>query len=143
GKTRVEALDLSPQLLHDLQQNLMLFFTGAAHHSWTILEEQENSTRAHKGVAVEALHEIRSIAEQMRKSLEKGDLNGFGILLDEAWQAKKRISNRISTLQIDQLYQAARRAGALGGKITGAGGGGFLLLYAEPPCHESVRQTLA
>ena len=143
GKTQVEALDLSPQLLHDLQQNLMLFFTGATHHSWTILEEQENSTRTHKGVAVEALHEIRSVAEQTRKALEKGDLAGFGSLLDEAWQAKKRVSNRISNSRIDQLYQVARQAGALGGKITGAGGGGFLLLYGESACQDAVRQAMA
>lgn len=142
GETRVEVVDLPPQWLHDLQHNLMLFFTGASHHSWTILEEQENSTRAHNGVAVEALHEIRCIAEQMRKLLEKGDLPGFGLLLDEAWQAKKRISNRISNSRIDLLYEKACQAGALGGKITGAGGGGFLLLYCEPASQEAVRRTM-
>jgi D-glycero-alpha-D-manno-heptose-7-phosphate kinase len=142
GSTQVEALDLPSQLLHDFQQNLMLFFTGSAHHSWTILEEQEESTRTHKGRAIEALHEVRSIAEQMRTSLEKGDLIGFGTLLDEAWRAKKRISNKISNTRIDQLYDVARQNGALGGKITGAGGGGFLLIYCQPSCQEAVHHAM-
>lgn len=143
GKTQIEAVDLPPQRMQDLQDNLMLFFTGSAHHSWTILEEQENSTRAHKGVAVDALHELRLLAEAMRQSLENGELAEFGTLLDEAWQAKKRVSNRISNSRIDLLYQKARQAGARGGKVTGAGGGGFLLLYCEPASQESVGRAMA
>ena len=143
GKTQVEALDLEPQVLHDLQQHLMLFFTGAAHHSWTILEEQEKSTRDHSGPAVEALHEVRAAAEEMRRVLERGDLGRFGVLLDEAWQAKKRVSNKISNPRIDELYRLAQKHGAAGGKITGAGGGGFLLLYCDPRRQDSVRQAMA
>jgi D-glycero-alpha-D-manno-heptose-7-phosphate kinase len=142
GGTQVEPLDVSPQVLQELEQNLMLFFTGSAHHSWTILEEQEKSTRAHRGAAVEALHEVRALAERMRKALERGDLTGFGTLLDDAWQAKKRVSNRISNSRIDQLYELARENGAIGGKITGAGGGGFLLLYCEPAQREFVRNAM-
>ena len=143
GGTQVDALDVSPTVVQELQQNLMLFFTGSSHHSWTILEEQEKSTRAHKGPAVEALHEVRALAERMRKTLERGDLSSFGSLLDEAWQAKKRVSHQISNSRIDQLYELARENGALGGKITGAGGGGFLLLYCEPARREFVRSALS
>src|SRR5581483_11336441 len=74
--------------------------------------------------------------------LEAADLTGFGSLLDDAWQAKKQVSRRISNPRIDQLYDLARRNGALGGKITGAGGGGFLLLYCEPSCQERVRRAM-
>jgi D-glycero-alpha-D-manno-heptose-7-phosphate kinase len=74
--------------------------------------------------------------------LQRGNLEHFGHLLDDAWQAKKRVSQRISNPRIDHLYQVAREHGALGGKITGAGGGGFLLLYAEPPGQSAVRSAL-
>jgi D-glycero-alpha-D-manno-heptose-7-phosphate kinase len=142
GSTHVEQLDLDAELLRELQANLMLFFTGSAHHSWTILEEQEKSTGTHKGSTVAALHEVRRLAEQMREALLKGELNTFGTLLDEAWQAKKLVSSRISNSRIDQLYDIARRHGAMGGKITGAGGGGFLLLYCEQASQEGVRSEM-
>jgi D-glycero-alpha-D-manno-heptose-7-phosphate kinase len=143
GSTRVEPLKIETGLLQELQSNLMLFFTGSAHHSWTILEEQEESTRSHKGMAVEALHEVRSLADRMRAALERGDLAAFGSLLDDAWQAKKKVSSKISNSRIDHLYEIARRHGAAGGKITGAGGGGFLLLYCESGSQAAVRTALA
>jgi D-glycero-alpha-D-manno-heptose-7-phosphate kinase len=143
GRTQVEPIDVSSEILKDLQQSLMLFFTGSAHHSWTILEEQENSTRSHKGAAVTALHEMREQAERMRNLIETGDLRSLGMLLDEAWQAKKKVSEKISNSRIDRLYTLARESGALGGKITGAGGGGFLMLYCEPRYQEDVRVSLA
>ena len=142
GSTEVKPLDLDPDIVRQLESNLLLAFTGSAHHSWTILKEQESSTRTH-GSAVEALKEVRSLAERMRDALQQGDLRNFGALMDEAWESKKRISNKISNPRIDYLYALARRTGALGGKITGAGGGGFLLLYCEPECRESVRNALA
>ncbi len=128
----------SPQL----QSNLMLFFTGAAHHSWDILADQEKSTRVPDGPAVEALHQVKEAAALMKEALLCGDLEHFGHLLDDAWQAKKRISQRISSARIDHLYGVAREHGALGGKITGAGGGGFLLLYSEPACQDAVRSAM-
>jgi D-glycero-alpha-D-manno-heptose-7-phosphate kinase len=120
----------------------MLFFTGAAHHSWDILAEQEKSTRLAEGPAVEALHQVKEAAAVMREALLCGDLEHFGHLLDDAWQAKKRVSHRISSVRIDLLYETARAHGALGGKITGAGGGGFLLLYSEPACQDAVRAAM-
>lgn len=143
GSTQVEPLDLDPEVLTQLQGNLKLFFTGSSHHSWSILEEQEHSTRSQSGSTIDALHEVRSLAERMRQTLMKGDLARFGALLDEAWHAKKRVSSRISNARIDQLYALARRHGASGGKITGAGGGGFLLLYCEHSSQERVRNAMA
>jgi D-glycero-alpha-D-manno-heptose-7-phosphate kinase len=142
GSAQVEPLHLDPGVLTTLQSNLMLFFTGAAHHSWDILADQEESTRLPAGPAVEALHQVKEAAALMKEALLCGDLEHFGHLLDDAWQAKKRVSNRISNPHIDRLYQAARDHGALGGKITGAGGGGFLLLYSEPACHAAVRSAM-
>jgi len=142
GSVQVEPLDLDSIVLREFEANLMLFFTGSAHHSWSILEEQETSTRAHTSATVDALHEVKDLAVQMRRLLKEGDLRRFGEILDASWQAKRRISTKISNARIDQLYECARNAGAIGGKITGAGGGGFLLLYCEPVNQPTVRAAL-
>ncbi len=139
GATQVEPLQLDPGILSALQANLMLFFTGAAHHSWDILADQEESTRLPAGPAVEALHQVKEAGALMKEALLCGNLEHFGHLLDDAWQAKKRVSQRISNPRIDHFYALAREHGAVGGKITGAGGGGFLLLYTEPASQAAVR----
>ena len=92
GSVSVEPLDLEPDLVRELESQLMLFFTGAAHHSWTILKEQEQSTRAKAGAAIESLHEIREGADLMRATLKAGNLDRFGELLHKGWEAKKRVS---------------------------------------------------
>ncbi len=142
GSVHVEPILLDSALLRELQNNLMLFFTGAAHHSWTILQEQEKSTQTEKGVAIESLHAIRAMTEQARNALVKGDLNEFGALLHEGWERKKKVAHGISSPRIDEVYRLARENGATGGKITGAGGGGFLLLYCTQRHQSSVRQAL-
>jgi D-glycero-alpha-D-manno-heptose-7-phosphate kinase len=142
GSTLVEPISLRPDVLREFQSNLMLFFTGAAHNSWNLLQAQEHNTKKRAGTAIDSLHEIRALADRMRDALEEGDFRSFGSMLDEGWQAKKRISSQISTSVIDQAYEAARASGALGGKITGAGGGGFLLLFCEEECQDKVRHAL-
>jgi len=142
GLTDVQPVEIDSELLRELQSKLMLFFTGSAHHSWTILQEQERLTASQTGPAVEALHEVRSLADRMLPALRSGNLGLFGSLLDEGWRAKKRVSGKISNPKIDHLYNLALRNGASGGKITGAGGGGFLLLYCEPERQEAVRSAL-
>jgi D-glycero-alpha-D-manno-heptose-7-phosphate kinase len=143
GSTNVEPLRLEPAVTTDLQQKLMLFFTGAAHHSWSILKEQEASSKKKSGVAVESLHRIRDLAERMRQALEDGNLHRFGQLLHEGWESKKKISNKISNPAIDRMYSIARENGAVGGKITGAGGGGFMLLYCDEDKQPRVREAFA
>jgi D-glycero-alpha-D-manno-heptose-7-phosphate kinase len=143
GSSSVQPIDPGPAVITELQNNLMLFFTGAAHHSWNILAEQEKSTEQGNRRPVEALHEIKELAYRMRDALRAGELRDFAAMLNEGWHAKKRVSSRISNSRIDSLYDIAIRNGALGGKITGAGGGGFLLLFCEPPRQEDVRRALA
>jgi D-glycero-alpha-D-manno-heptose-7-phosphate kinase len=143
GKTQVEPLHLEPDLMRELQSSLLLFFTGESHHSWTILKEQEESTRKTDGGPVEHLHEIRKLAEPMKAALLTGELNQFALLLHEGWEMKKRLSSKISNRRIDEMYAAALQNGAVGGKITGAGGGGFLLLFCQPSNQQNVRNALS
>jgi D-glycero-alpha-D-manno-heptose-7-phosphate kinase len=143
GSTYVEPIMLPRDCAQELEAGLMLFFTGAAHNSWQLLEEQEQSAKKDDGPAVESLHQIVDFARHMRRALMKADLHEFGDLLHQGWEAKKRISSKISNPLIDEAYSLARQCGALGGKITGAGGGGFLLLFCEQPYQEQVRDALA
>ncbi len=143
GTTLVEPLNLEPELFQELQSSLLLFFTGASHHSWTILEEQDQSARRTDTSTAEYLHEIGELVGPTKAALLAGEFCDFGLLLHKGWQIKKRISPKISNDRINEMYEAALRCGALGGKITGAGGGGFLLLFCERPNHQKVRKALA
>jgi D-glycero-alpha-D-manno-heptose-7-phosphate kinase len=142
GTTLVEPLNLDPDLIRELQMSLMLFFTGSSHHSWTILEEQEQSTRQTGTRTAEYLHEIRRLAVLMRAALLSGSLGEFASLLHKGWETKKRLSSRISNNRIDEMYRSAIQCGASGGKITGAGGGGFLLLFCPQQNQQRVREAL-
>src|SRR5258707_9368228 len=104
GAAYVEPLVLRRDILHELQASLMLFFTGSARNSWNILRAQEQSTREGEGTALNSMHAIRSLVEQMRESLTKGDFRRFGLLLHEGWEAKRKISEGVSNPFIDQLY---------------------------------------
>jgi D-glycero-alpha-D-manno-heptose-7-phosphate kinase len=143
GGVLVEPLALDTEIIRELQSNLLLYFTGSAPHSWAIVKGQQKTMSDHTHSAVDALHKVRKLADRMREALGSGNLAAFGSMLDEVWQAKKRVSRGISNSRIDQLYRLAREHGALGGKITGAGGGGCLLLYCEPKHQESVRVAMA
>jgi len=141
GSVEVEPLNLDPDLMRELQSSLMLFFTGASHHSWTILAEQEGSSRS-AGGNVEYLHEIRKMPDLMKSALINRELRQFGFLMHESWEIKKRLSSKISNSHIDALYATALQHGAIGGKITGAGRGGFLLLFCERERQKNVREAL-
>jgi D-glycero-alpha-D-manno-heptose-7-phosphate kinase len=142
GAVRTDPIQVAPDVLKELQDHLMLFFTGAAHNSWNILKEQEASTRQGSGTAIEALHEVKALGAEMRDALVSEDLHRLGELLHLGWMAKRKVSAKISDSRIDSLYELAREHGALGGKITGAGGGGFLLVYCERQFKQSVRDAL-
>jgi D-glycero-alpha-D-manno-heptose-7-phosphate kinase len=122
-----------------LDRRLMLFFTGMWHDSGEILKEQSNNSHS---AAVESLDQIKAIATAMRDDLCRGDLSRIGGRLHESWLAKRGLATGITLPQIDRWYNLARSAGASGGKIAGAGGGGFLLLYCEPEYQERVTEVL-
>ncbi len=139
GTIRVESVRLSSELKTRLNENLLLFYTGMNRRSGTILNEQENNVRDRLPI----LRRMKEIAMTARREMEAGHLDALGVLLDESWQLKKQLASRISNGAIDEWYRAARQAGALGGKITGAGGGGFFLLYVPYERRQEVRQTLS
>jgi D-glycero-alpha-D-manno-heptose-7-phosphate kinase len=127
----VNPLRIAPDVVLELEHNLLLCFTGNTRQSDHIIEDQmgryeRGDKAAHAGLAAQ-----KELALAMKDALLQRRLGEFGDLLHSAWEAKKRMSDRISTGRIEELYEAARGAGALGGKVTGAGGGGYLLLYCR------------
>lgn len=140
--TSVSALHLPRPTLNRLDERLMLFSTGRSRNSKHILCEQRRQTQTTPAVA-HSLHLLKDLAREMTSVLQKGDLNQFGDLLHKGWELKKTLSGKISSSRIDALYESARDAGALGGKITGAGGGGFLLLYCAPERQSQVRSRMS
>jgi D-glycero-alpha-D-manno-heptose-7-phosphate kinase len=137
--TTVEPLALSHATRYQLERSLMLFFTGQRHNSATILAEQRRSSQRADGPVVRSLHEIKRLA---REALEGGQPDRLGELLHANWERKKRLASGITTQDIDAAYRVAREHGALGGKITGAGGGGFLVLYCPLAAQEAVTAAL-
>lgn len=135
----VEALHVDERLRRKLDQNLLLFYTNVARKAESILAEQ--SQNIHDRLTV--LRSMKTLALQAKACLEAGQVEELGYLLDESWQLKKQLASGVSNALIDELYAAARNAGALGGKITGAGGGGFLLLYCPPEKQDNVRTALS
>lgn len=122
---KVEGVALEEEAKRRLDQDLMLFYTGVTRQSSSILSEQ----KANIDERMEILGQMKSLASQARKCLLNSALDEFGEILHLSWEYKRRLASKISNAEIDGIYEAARRAGAIGGKICGAGGGGFLLLY--------------
>jgi D-glycero-alpha-D-manno-heptose-7-phosphate kinase len=130
---RVEAwpLKLDTQTLYNLEDNLLLYFTGYSRSASLILREQDDRSRQHDREMVENLHFVKEMGQQSRDALEAGDLMGFAELMNVHWEHKKRRSRAMSNQDIDAWYEHAIKNGAVGGKLIGAGGGGFLLFYAH------------
>ena len=138
GRIEVESLGLDESQLRTLNQNLMLFFTNVTRRAETVLGEQVRNINNR----LDVLREMKRLALEARECLRAGVFDDFGLLLHRGWELKKQLASRISNGTIDALYEAARKAGALGGKITGAGGGGFLLLYCPWEKQDRVRAAL-
>lgn len=138
----VEPLRLPPNALLRLQRNTMLFFTGTSRKAASILTQQKASSESQEPNVIEALHSVKQMAVEVRRALESGDLDAVGDILCESWERKKCFAKNVSNARIDELYELARANGARGGKIAGAGGGGFLMLYCEEDYQERVTRAL-
>ncbi len=141
GKVKVKSLKLKPSRLKHLNERLMLFYTGTQRTAHEIAEEQIQRTQ--EGKNEEGLERIAELAKQgLELVISNNNLDRFGELLHENWMIKRQLSSKITTSKIDEQYERARMAGATGGKILGAGGGGFFLFYVEPENQEKVRLAL-
>lgn len=138
GKVVVEDLQLSEEVLDDLKSYLMVYFTGRTRKADNILKEQKENIKNKNKI----LGMMAEQARGARELLKTGRIEKLGKLLDEGWKLKKQLATKISDPEIDQLYLAAKRAGAIGGKISGAGGGGFLTLFVPTGKREAVRKAM-
>lgn len=127
----VNPLRIHQDMLNELEHNLLLCYTGTTRRSDKIIEDQTKRFEEKQEATLRALGEQKQLAIDMKNALLTRRLDDFGDLLHSAWESKKNISPRISNNWIDEMYEAARKCGAIGGKITGAGGGGYMLLYCE------------
>ena len=130
---QVEAwpLKIDTDTLYNLEDNLLLFFTGYSRSASEILREQDTKSRQNDREMIDNLHFVKELGRESKGALESGDLTKFAELMNVHWEHKRRRSANMSNTQIDEWYQRARENGAIGGKLIGAGGGGFLMFYAE------------
>ena len=142
GRVHVSPLNLSISTMEDFSINVLLFYTGVTRSSTAILEEQKTSSENGDGSMIDALHRTKDIGYRIKEALEEGNLDRFGQLLHEHWQNKKKRSTKISDDRIDEWYRIARENGAQGGKIMGAGGGGFFMFYCPNSHKPGLRKAM-
>lgn len=143
GVVTVSDLQMSLHDVEELRNNMVLFYTGITRESFDILSQQEADTLRGASEVVDSLHEVKDLGLQIKAALQQGKLDRFGELLHSHWETKKRRSAKVSNAKIDAWYDLARRHGALGGKLMGAGGGGFLMFYCPASDRRQLREAMA
>ena len=143
GHVEAHPLKVDSETLYNLEDNLLLFFTGYSRAAGTILKEQDEKSRTSDKEMIDNLHFVKDLGYQSQEALETGDLKRFGELMNVHWERKKQRSGGMSNADIDKWYNLAMENGALGGKLIGAGGGGFLMFYAQDKTklRHAMRQT--
>ena len=138
----VNPLRIRQRYQDELCHNLLLYYTDTSRVSADIIKEQQQNVKAKKTNSIESMHKLKEQAVQMKEVLLKGDIDRIGEILDFGWQYKKQMAKSISNPRIDSIYEAARHGGASGGKISGAGGGGFMFFYCPGLTRHSVADAL-
>lgn len=141
-KVIVNPLRIRPQYMHELENNLVLYFTATSRESAAIIKEQMKNVKNQNEKSIEAMHQLKEQARMMKEALLKGKLHEIGEILDFGFQQKRQMAANISNSQIEELYDAAKKAGATGGKISGAGGGGFMIFYCPGNSNYAVKEIL-
>jgi len=141
GRVDVKKANVSQETVDDLNKNLLMFYTDTQRDANHILAEQSKGAGSGKKDVVESMHYIKEIGFKILEAVESGNLTDMGLLFDKHWEYKKKISAKMSNPRFDEIYTIAKQNGALGGKISGAGGGGFFVFYVENN-HSRFRQTM-
>jgi len=141
-KVIVNPLRIRQSILHELAYNILLFNTSTSRLSSKIIEAQEKNVLENRKSSVEAMHKLKEQALMMKEALLKGEFSRIGSILDYGWEFKKRMAEGISNSLIDNIYTAAKDAGASGGKISGAGGGGFMIFFCPDNTRNKVMNAL-
>ncbi|HRH56741.1 MAG TPA: dehydrogenase, partial [Chitinophagales bacterium] len=129
-KVIVNPLRIKSKFLHELEHNLVLFYTQTSRLSSEIIQQQADNVNAKKSSSIEAMHQLKEQSILMKEAILQGEVDHIGKILHDGWVHKKQMADGISNASIDAIYDAALQAGATGGKISGAGGGGFMIFYA-------------
>lgn len=141
GKVEVHNADISRKTQERFEKQALLFYTGVTRTSEDLLNEQHQKIKRNERDALELKHQIKRIGREIHQAFETDDLDTFGYLMDEHWRIKKSMSNKMSNSIFDEVYKKAKKAGAYGGKILGAGGGGFFLIYCPEGAEDFVRKV--
>jgi len=141
-KVIVNPLRVKSLYKNQLEWNLVLYYTGTSRDSAVIIDDQTKEFKQKKSDAIRAAHSIKEISYKMKEALLKGDIHEIGRLLDKSWSDKKRMSSAITNKELDKIYNSAIEAGANGGKISGAGGGGFMMFYCPGNTKHKVIEVL-
>ena len=139
----VNPLRVRQQYIEELNHNLLLYYTDTSHVSADIIKEQQQNVKNKNTSSIESMHRLKEQAQQMKEALLKGHVGSIGEILNFGWQNKKQMASSVSNSRIDDIYEAAMEAGATGGKISGAGGGGFMFFYCPGLSRFAVREALA
>lgn len=139
----VNPLRIKPQYLYELENNLLLYFTATSRLSSTIIEAQTKNVQDKNQQSIDAMHHLKEQARMMKEALLKGKVHEIGAILDFGFKYKKQMAQGISNSLMDDIYETALKAGATGGKISGAGGGGFMMFYCPDNTNYTVRKALA
>jgi len=142
NKVIVNPLRIKQQYLFELENNLLLYYTSKSRESARIIEQQADNVLQKKEASIEAMHQLKQQAQMMKEALLKGRLHEIGEILDFGFQQKRRMAAGISNELMDEIYETAKAAGATGGKISGAGGGGFMIFYCPGNTKYAVAKNL-
>jgi D-glycero-alpha-D-manno-heptose-7-phosphate kinase len=142
GGVTVERVPMKTEVIEDLEMNLLVFYSGIQRKASDVLSEQRKTITSNKDDAVQRMHRIKELGHETRRLLISGQIDQYGDLLHEHWMNKRKLAANMTDSTIDEHYEAARKAGAIGGKLMGAGGGGFFMFYVRPESRRVVSETL-
>jgi D-glycero-alpha-D-manno-heptose-7-phosphate kinase len=143
GTVRVEPVPVRDEVMDELQNNLLIMYSGLERPAKVVLAEQGERVRGADATTLEGMHRIKALGREVYDLLVQGDVDRYGELLHEHWTHKRTLASKMTDDTLDQHYEAARAAGAIGGKLIGAGGGGFFMLYVRPQQRRRVWEVLA